>query len=386
MDMDGIDVSFGISWESCDAESCEEDDVYWELAFSVLSMSYNPRFLVARDEEHQEISQFLDRCERSGTGGGFYVAGVPGTGKTSLVTQILLERNIRPIYCNCATSAKTEREFYEFLVSTLAPSNEPPLKKRRISASPIGKTERSALLDLSNTLENFFLSMTEPVYMVMDEVDYRTKIITSLFKWTSLPGSKLIAFGLSNSAELPSKAFQELREPPHTLLFRPYTKEQISAIISARLSILPNELFEPRALQLLSSKAAESGDIRKAFDTCVIALGKERARLLELKQSGNSNTQLITAAQVLESLKEQTGTATTTILAALPSSQQEILWFSAKVAQEEKKTRQLEMVFKKYQGYLRYMNYNPADKSTFIYLCECLVSAGLLSIAELMHR
>jgi Cdc6-like AAA superfamily ATPase len=54
-----------------------------------------------------------------------------------------------------------------------------------------------------------------------------------------------------------------------SLHFKPYTTEQIIAIIKQRLSSVEERIFEENAITLLAKKiASSSGDIRKALDVC----------------------------------------------------------------------------------------------------------------------
>jgi cell division control protein 6 len=127
---------------------------------------------------------------------------------------------------------------------------------------------------------------TDMYVVILDEVDHLLaldlEILYKLFEWSLQRSSRLILIGIANALDLTDRFLPRLKArnlKPELLPIMPYTAVQIVSIITTRLqSLMPTEntgpagfvpFIHPAAIQLLSRKvAAQTGDLRKAFDLC----------------------------------------------------------------------------------------------------------------------
>ena len=64
-------------------------DSPYKLAKANLHVSAVPTYLPCREKEYDRILDFLEGAIDEGTGGCIYISGVPGTGKTATVREVL---------------------------------------------------------------------------------------------------------------------------------------------------------------------------------------------------------------------------------------------------------------------------------------------------------
>lgn len=193
---------------------------------------------VGRIEQKASISNFLD-----GPFGqkGLYIAGHPGTGKTAVVTELLLDRPLSENFMvNCiikgSVKAVVHAVLHHFQVSTL------------------------------NELKN--------VCLIFDEIDFLVEkdfnLVQSLYNRTDM---KII--GIANTLDL---AIDKFPDCSHPLSFPPYSIHDITAIMAARLECanqamnLSVKLLDPLAIELCARKVAATGDLRRALDIIQLAI------------------------------------------------------------------------------------------------------------------
>lgn len=102
---------------------------------------------------------------------------------------------------------ENERGFYKVLQTQLLGNAK--LRSNKVS-------------DVSMAIANYFQSLVSVMYvgrqllltlriLIVDEVDHINSIVQTVFTWASLPNSKLIVFGLSNSLDLPLRQLHHLK-------------------------------------------------------------------------------------------------------------------------------------------------------------------------------
>lgn len=126
-----------------------------------------------------------------------------------------------------------------------------------------------------------------PQVIVLDEIDrlidLDIKALYSLFEWAMQPDSKIILIGIANALDLTDRLLPRLKSrniKPDLLPFMPYTDTQIEQILTSKLRSLAQDtsttyipIIHPSAIILCSKKvAANTGDVRKAFDICARAI------------------------------------------------------------------------------------------------------------------
>ncbi|XP_072763322.1 cell division control protein 6 homolog isoform X2 [Anoplolepis gracilipes] len=253
--------------------------------------------LPGREEELAKLQEFFQKHLEQRTSGSLYVSGPPGTGKTASLFQIMRQPDLRSkvkiVYVNC-TSMKSAAAIYAKIIQELALT----------SATKSGKNGKAII-------ERYLTSKKTTLLLVLDEIDQleskKQSVLYSIFEWPSIPNSKLILIGIANALDLTDRILPRLQArcelKPMLMHFAPYTKQQISKIISARLNQAnANGVFTSSAIQLLAGKvAAISGDIRRALDISrrVVELAESHQVLQVLRPTNDNDTNI-------ESLKQAT--------------------------------------------------------------------------------
>lgn len=232
--------------------------------------------MVGRDEERNELNNFVNAGIESKSGRSLYVSGPPGTGKSALVNEVCEDlqglENVKTAYINCMSVQNTQ-DIYGKLLKDL-----------------VGENNQVFDSDEERILQTLFLPgkcASDQVYIViLDEIDHLLtldlEILYTLFEWSLHRSSRLILIGIANALDLTDRFLPRLRArrlKPQLLPFLPYTAVQIASVVTTRLrSLLPSDgaptisqdyipYVHPAAIQLCSKKvASQTGDLRKAFD------------------------------------------------------------------------------------------------------------------------
>jgi len=229
-----------------------------------LHVSAVPESLVCRDDEFAEIHGFIDGKLREGGGGCMYISGVPGTGKTATVNEVIRylkddadtpEFNFHEINGMRLTSPEqTYTEMWRQLTGQkMTPDHAMQLLDRRFSTPAPRRVATVFLVDELDMLMN-----------------RKQSVLYNMFSWPSREGGKLIILCIANTMDLPEKVMMNRVSSRIGLTrhnFQPYTFQQLEQIVMSRLEGL--ELFKADAVQLVARKVAGlSGDARRALDIC----------------------------------------------------------------------------------------------------------------------
>ncbi|KAK9317155.1 P-loop containing nucleoside triphosphate hydrolase protein [Lipomyces starkeyi] len=256
--------------------------------------SGSPGILLCRDAEREALKLFFCSHVSTPAAGSLYVSGPPGTGKSALMAEVLNDvkekfgNAVKIANINCMTVRKPSLVFCSIFQELVG---------EELLESSAG--EKS----VTEVLEQYFTKSRtkQSCIVILDEMDYLItkdqEILYQVFEWTRLKNSNLLLVGIANALNLTSRFLPKLKARnfvPEILRFTPYTAEQIAKVICARLEAYSStvdddvdckdracSLIHPAAIQLCARKtAANTGDLRKAFDICKrgLDLAEEDAR------------------------------------------------------------------------------------------------------------
>ncbi|KAF2795617.1 cell division control protein Cdc6 [Melanomma pulvis-pyrius CBS 109.77] len=226
-----------------------------------------PTALFGRDEERKELESFISTRTKSKKSGCIYVSGPPGTGKSAFVNEVCStmgsEKTVKTGYINCM-SVKNAVDLYRTLLEEF------------VDITEIAEGEEM------DTLKKLFMQRKCSYVVTLDEVDHLLgldhDLLYNIFEWSLQRSSGLILVGIANALDFTDRFLPRLKArglKPQLLPFLPYTAPQIASVITSKLQgLLPADanhvpFIHPTAIMFLSKKvAAQSGDLRKAFDIC----------------------------------------------------------------------------------------------------------------------
>jgi len=242
----------------------------WEAAFvkaiGLLQLSHVPGVLPCREHQRNQIKTFLEKAILSGgTGGGLYVSGMPGTGKTATVHQVVRELrdeglDFRYIEVNMM-KLPTPKHVYSEIYRQWG--KQGGLKQSRSPAVA------ARLLEQMFTSKGKVESHTVTVLLI-DELDFmitrNEQVIYNLFNWPSQKHARLAVVGIANTMNLVEQLCPRVqsRVGLQRVQFAPYTKQNITDICKSRIEQC--KVFERDAINFCATKVASvSGDIRRAL-------------------------------------------------------------------------------------------------------------------------
>ncbi|USP79712.1 uncharacterized protein yc1106_06986 [Curvularia clavata] len=237
-------------------------------ARQVFARGSAPPVLFGRDNERKELESFITSRTKGHKSGCIYVSGPPGTGKSAFVNDVCRtvssDDSVQTGYINCM-SVKNARDLYRTLLEEF------------VDISEIVEGEEM------EALKKVFMQRDSSYVVTLDEVDHLLELdidlFYNIFEWSLQKSSSLILVGIANALDLTDRFLPRLKArglKPQLLPFLPYNAAQISSVITSKLkALLPAgstsqlPFIHPTAIMFLSKKvAAQSGDLRKAFDIC----------------------------------------------------------------------------------------------------------------------
>lgn len=269
--------------------------------------------LPCRDEQKAHVREFLLSAIRAAANGtddasrSLYISGVPGTGKTATVREIvrdlrqqLLSGLLPPftvLELNAMSLADPGLVYVELYaaiagVRGVAPSHAAQLLEQSFSETVPSHAENSS----GQASKALLRKRGRPagpraegvVIVVLDEMDVllarRQKVLYDLLEWPMRPGARLALIGIANTMDLPERMLPRMgsRLGLNRLVYPPYTSDQLITIL--KLTLDQHEFsFRSDALTLCAKKIGGiSGDVRRALELC--------RRATEQARSGQAST------------------------------------------------------------------------------------------------
>merc|ERR1719204_2446799 len=231
-----------------------------------------PDSLPCREDEFAEIFTFTEGKIQEGIGGCMYISGLPGTGKTATVKEV-----IRTLEEDKSAGGLPDFRFIEVNGMRLTEPNQAYVQ---IWQGLTGG-EKCTAEHARNLLEKRFTSAdkksgkkTVTTVLVVDELDMlwnkKQSVLYNIFEWPTYKWAKLVVLAIANTMDLPERVMinrVSSRIGLTRLNFSPYTHEQLTEIVAARLHGL--SVFDRDAVNLVARKVSSlSGDARRALDIC----------------------------------------------------------------------------------------------------------------------
>ena len=273
--------------------SREHLEVY-DKAYLQLELKTVPDRLPCRENEYSRIENFIrSGIEQRGCTNTLYISGMPGTGKTATVLEVI--HNLTKL-----SKASKINRFSFIHIKGMALEN-PFTVYTQIYQSITGHTTSPG--NASAFLDDYFkkgeqgrnINKRIPILapgiarvLLVDELDAlvtkKQNIIYNIFDWPSYSYANLIVVAIANTMNLPETLLPKIasRMGNERLVYQPYNKQQIMEILKDRLKDI--NVFHDLALNLICMKvAALSGDMRRCLQVCRKSC--ELAKLQYISQS-----------------------------------------------------------------------------------------------------
>ena len=254
----------------------------FQIARSTLHVSSVPLTLPCRTNEFTTVYNHLEAAITSGTGACIYISGVPGTGKTATVREVVSQLN--------ASVQAEELDDFIFVeingMKVTDPHQSYSLLWEALKGDRVSPSHALSLLEREFDHPS---PRRVPCVVLMDELDQlvtkNQSVMYNFFNWPGLRHSRLIVLAVANTMDLPERTLSNKissRLGLTRILFPGYTHEQLQEIIRSRLEHVPDNIVESDAIQFASRKvAAVSGDARRALDICRRAVELAEAETLD---------------------------------------------------------------------------------------------------------
>ncbi|XP_068949098.1 origin recognition complex subunit 1-like [Petaurus breviceps papuanus] len=268
-----------------------------------LHVSFVPESLPCREQEFQDIYSFVESKLLDRTGGCMYISGVPGTGKTAIVHEV--------VHSLQQAAQADELPPFRYVEVNGMKLTEPRQAYVQILQKLTG--QKATASHAAELLQKRFSQPApgqETTVLLMDELDLlwtpKQDVLYSLFDWPAQRGSQLIVLAIANTMDLPERMVMSRvasRMGLTRMSFQPYTYKQLQEIVVSRLEGV--KAFEDDAIQLVSRKvAALSGDARRCLDVC-----RRATEICQFSSQKPDSLGLVKVAHVLQAAEEMFSSA-----------------------------------------------------------------------------
>ena len=255
-----------------------------EKARHTLTLAAVPKEMPCRGMEREKIKTFIHESVEMGVrcvGRSLYISGVPGTGKTATVLEVM-----RSLKKECEDGLIPKFQFVEINGLKLpSPAHAYTRLYEALTGQYLPPAQALDLLEQRFSVLGSRGSNSVTVVLV-DELDQlvtrNQSVLYNLFEWPHRQGSRLCVISIANTMDLPERMLPRItsRLGFTRLGFSPYSQQQIQEIVRSRLQ--GTSAFRPEGIEYASRKvAAVSGDIRRALELCRRAAEVAEATLRE---------------------------------------------------------------------------------------------------------
>uniref|UniRef100_G1LRU6 Origin recognition complex subunit 1 n=1 Tax=Ailuropoda melanoleuca TaxID=9646 RepID=G1LRU6_AILME len=263
-----------------------------------LHVSAVPESLPCREQEFQNIYNFVESKLLDRSGGCMYISGVPGTGKTATVHEV--------IRCLQQAAQANDVPPFQYIEVNGMKLTEPHQVYVQILQKLTG--QKATANHAAELLAKRFLtrrSSPETTVLLVDELDLlwtqKQDVMYNLFDWPTHREARLVVLTIANTMDLPERIMMNRvssRLGLTRMSFQPYTHSQLQQILVCRLKHV--KAFEDDAIQLVARKvAALSGDARRCLDIC-----RRATEICEFSCQKPDSPGLVTVAHLLQAVDE----------------------------------------------------------------------------------
>ena len=232
--------------------------------------------IFCREEEKKEILDFIKSKEKNKN--TLFISGQPGTGKTSLIAEILNndlmedEKYFLKFSINCLSINSTD-DFYDALFKYLNDATIYNYFNKKLGEKKQKNIIALLKEDPCQTIFQKILNILGEICFIimLDEIDFLYKsnndfLFFSLLLIPYLTNNGLKMILISNNADFDNEIFPKMKNRNITikkLIFKPYTHKQLTRIMTLKLEAIGLlKYFSNDAIKFLSTKMNKSGDIR----------------------------------------------------------------------------------------------------------------------------
>ena len=341
--------------------------------------------IFCRDEEKKEILDFIQLKEKNSK--TLFVSGQPGTGKTSLILEILnndlaeSKEYFLKFSINCLSINSTD-DFYENVFKYL---NDPC--RYNYFEEKLGEKNQKTLINIlkETPSQNNFQKILNilgktPFIILLDEIDFLYKkrddfLFFSLLTIPYLTNSGVKMILISNNADFDNEIFPKLKNRNITIkkiIFKPYTHKQLANIMTLKLeSIGLLKFFSNDAIKFLSTKMNKSGDIRP-----IISIIKEIILNNKAKIQNNSEFK-ITLNDTFEIIKKK-NINLSEILSSMTTEQKIVVTAIYYVIKSSGIKLEEKVIFEKYKSIKNYTNTPMLNTEEFRDILRNFIDVGLI--------
>ena len=341
--------------------------------------------IFCRDEEKKEILDFIKLKEKNSK--TLFVSGQPGTGKTSLILEILnndladnKEYFLR-FQINCLSINSTD-DFYEAVFKYL---NDASIYNYFNDILEEKKSQNIINILKETPTQNSFQKILNilgktPFIILLDEIDFLYKkrddfLFFSLLTIPYLSNSGVKMILISNNADFDNEIIPKLKNRNFTIkkiIFKPYTHKQLANIMTLKLeSIGLLKYFTNDAIKFLSTKMNKSGDIRP-----IISIIKE----IILNNKGkiqNDSEFKINLNDMFEIIKKK-NINLSEILSSMTAEQKIVVAAIYYVVKSSGVKLEEKSIFEKYKSIKHYTNTPMLNTEEFRDILRNFVDVGLI--------
>ena len=401
---------------------------------SILTPNDQQGSLLTRETQCKDILNFLDDNIINHKSNSLYITGPPGTGKTAQL-ETLIKYKFLPIdisepfiqnennnvnkfspilvnnnYYHPTDSTKGTQRVNIASINCIA-IKEPSQIFQRIYESFVTEDYENehkmikTMLHLQTFMEQFSKETTFVV--ILDEMDklvrmtsndtHATRIIFELFMLARLPHINFVLIGIANSLDMKDKFLSRLnlRQDllPKTIVFNPYSADEMFDIVMNKINTLEGNIFNPMAIKFAAKKCSgNTGDLRRLLDILrhsieLVELTDliERKRSIATENNQNKPVKKIGLQHIAKVFSTISNSSSTKSRIDKINMQQRVILCS--LVQREKtdifqSSCTLDDAFSYYVKLLNSKNvFKPMNRNEFLEICNALETCGLVEIS-----